>query len=169
MKKTAVIITLLIIFLLSGCSVQERVSPLILIDRLSKQSSEIFFDPQQTFFEDNTFICFIEYKNISNITVKMHTSEDSSVKKISVYSTFDNHILELIKLLIKIYSPKENSEKICEELIKNADSFKYYNGKEYTYSLFISDESIYFEVFNKNLSEYTIPELTLKPNDRIKY
>lgn len=169
MKKTAVAFSLIFILLLSGCSVQERVSPLILVNRLTKQSNEIICDPQHTYFDGNTFICFIEYGSIKNIIIKMHTTEENSVKKISVYSTADNQIFELIKLLISIYSPKEDSENISEELRKNTDSFRYFNGKEYTYSLFTSDKSIYFEVFNNNLSEYTIPELTLKANDRIDY
>ena len=169
MKKTAITFALFIILILSGCSVQERVSPLILIDRLTEQSSEIIFDPQYSYFEGNSFIGFINYKNINNVVIKIHTADGNSVKKISVYSSADNKVFELIKLLIDIYSPKEDCENILKELTDNTESFRYSFGKEYSYSLAVTDDSIYFEAFNNNLSEFTIPDLTLKANDRINY
>ena len=169
MKKFSLAIFLLLILLLPSCTVQERVSPLIFIDRLNEISDDFNFISENSYYDDNVFISFLDFKDLKSIAIKMQLSDDNSIIKISLITINNSRAFELIKLLIETYSPEEDSNVIFNELTGIEKGFYYSFGNEYTYSVFKSDKDIYFEVFINSQSDYSVPDLTLKPNDKIEF
>lgn len=169
MKKISLAISLLLILLLPSCTVQERVSPLIFIDRLNEISADLNFISENSYYDDNVFISFLDFKDLKSIAIKMQLSDDNSIIKISLITINNSRAFELIKLLIETYSPEEDSNVIFNELTGTEKGFCYSFGNEYTYSVFKSDKEIYFEVFINSQSDYSVPDLTLKSNDKIKF
>jgi hypothetical protein len=169
MRKIAVAFLVLLMSLLSACTFQERVNPIIFTERLAELSDDIMIYSENSYYEENVYVAFADFKNIKDIAVKMNLSDNGTVDKISIISNNNAQIFEFIKLLINSYSPKEDSARIMSELKKLDSEFRYSFGNEYTYSIFASDKTIYFEVFSNSLSSYTVPDLTLKPNDKTEF
>lgn len=168
MRKFCVVLIILSLIFFNACSLQEKVTPMIIVQRLCENTEDLIFDYESSYYDGSLFIIFAEYKN-DKITLKMQSTKDNVISKISLYTDKNNQINELLDILISVYSPNENSEKIINELIINNDLMQYSFGKEYTYSLFTSENGVYFEIFNNNLYCFIIPELTLKPNDKSEF
>ncbi len=168
MKKILPIITLFFL-LFSACSIQEKVSPLIFVERLSESSEDLIFDYENSYYDGNNYIIFVKYKEIQNLTIVMQYLNNNVIKKISLSSPNSKNAYEVIALLISVYSPIEDVEIINQNSVSNKDDFLYFSGNEYTYSMFISEDTIYFEVFNNELNDYSVPELTLKQNDKTEF
>ncbi len=169
MKKISLAISVLLILLLSSCTVQERVSPPIFVGRLNEISKDFNYISENSYYDENFFISFFNYKDLKNIVIKMQLSDDNSIIKISLITNNNSSAFELIKLLIETYSPEEDSTVILNELTEKEKGYCYSFGNEYTYSVFKSDKEIYFEIFINSESDYSVPDLTLKANDKIEF
>lgn len=170
MRKLRLFSVIFLILILSSCSVQKRVSPEILKSRIEKNYPEFVFEKEGYYFND-CFYIFVVY-NGSDIAFKIAVDENNTANKISLSFELNDNISEISDIItpvIEAFSPDEDCKKIIEELIKNEEGFFYSFGKEHSYSLAVNGKNIYFEVFNNRLSDYTMPELTLKQNDRITY
>lgn len=170
MRSRKIISVIILILFLSSCSVQERASPEILKSRIEKNYPEFVFENSGYYLND-CFYIFAVFRN-SNIAFKIAADENNIANKISLSFEMNDNIKELseiIKPVIETFSPKEECEIIIEELINAEEGFRYSYGKEYTYSLAVNGKSVFFDVFNNRLSGYTVPELTLKPNDKTPY
>ena len=158
---------LFLLIILSSCSVQEKVSPEILKTRIEKQYPEFIFN-NNGIYKENSFYTFAVFEE-KKIIFKMNFDENYSVNKIALLFDNNNEYENIIKPVIKTFSPNEDCEKIISELEQKKEGFFYSYGKEYSYSLGVNEKNVYFEVFNNRLSDYKVPELTLKQNDRITY
>lgn len=166
MKKIKVFILLFCLLGFSSCSIQERVSPEKLKERLAGGCADLVFEDKGFYIEKN-FYDFAIYKNIK-IAFKFVTDDSGTVYKVSESFIVDdsNTIQDLIEPIISVYSPKEDFEKIKDELLNREKKYNFSYGKEHNYSLINDGKSVYFEVYNNRLSNYSIPELTLKENDK---
>lgn len=167
MKIFRLFAVLFLIFILQSCSIQEKVSPNILKTRIEKQYPEFVFD-NNGFYKENNYYNFAVFKE-ETIAFKMYFDENDTVVKIAVLFDNNDETENIIKPVIETFSPNEDCEKTISELKQNGEGFSYSYGKEYTYSLVVNENNVYFEVFNYSLSDYTVPDLTLKQNDRITY
>lgn len=170
MKKYKIIPIIILLLFLSACSVQEKVSPEIFKSRIEKNYPEFVFENDGYYLND-CFYVFACYNN-NDIAFKIGISENYIANKISL--SFEKNeslkeISEIIRPVIEVFSPNEDGEIIIDELINTEEGFYYSYGKEYSYSLAVNEKNIYFEVFNNRLSNYTIPELTLKQNDKTTF
>ncbi len=167
MKTIRLITVLFLIIILPSCSVQEKVSPNILKTRIEKQYPEFVFD-NKGFYKENNYYNIALFKE-ETIAFKMNIDESDTVNKIAVFFYNNDETENIIKPVIKTFSPNEDCERIISDLKQKREGFFYSYGKEYSYSLAVNDNNVYFEVFNNKLSDYTIPDLTLKHNDRLTY
>ena len=172
MRKLRIIsaIILILVLVLSSCSVQERISPEIFKSRTEKNYPEFVFENEGYYLNDYFYI-FAVY-NGSDIVFKIAVDENNTANKISISFEMNDNIKEIsdiIKPVIEIFSPNEDCKKIADELINKEGEFRYSYGKEYSYSLAVNGKNIYFDVFNNRLSDYTVPELTLKQHDTGAY
>lgn len=170
MRKLRLFSVIFLILILSSCSVQKRVSPEILISRIEKHYPEYVFE-NAGYYLNNYFYVFAVF-NGSDIAFKIAVDENNTANKISLSFEMNDNISEISDIItpvIEAFSPDEDCKKITEELMKNEEGFFYSFGKEHSYSFAVNRKNAYFEVFNNRLSDYTVPELTLKQNDRITY
>lgn len=170
MSKFKLAAVIALILFLSSCSVQERTNPEIIKSRIENSYPEFVFENDGYYLNDY-YYAFAGYKNC-DIAFKIRTNENNVANKISISFEINENISEIaevIRPVIEIFSPNEDCDKIVNELIDTEKAFSYSYGKEYSYSLAVNEKNVYFEVFNNRLAEYSVPDLTLKENDRITF
>ena len=167
MKNIKFIFVLFMLVILSSCSVQEKASPEIVVERLKAGYTEFVFE-NDGFYSDGNYYIFFNFKNTTAL-IKMETDKNNSVARISVsFDSDDNNdvVFDLIEPLITVYSLKEDCTEIIKSLSCEKDGFSYAYGHEHIYSLVRNGKNIYFEIINNCLLQYSAPTLTLKQNDR---
>lgn len=167
MRKTLFVWVIACLILFNSCSVQEKVSPDILIKRLETKCVDLVFD-NEGYYKGNDYYIFAVYESL-NTAFKFKTDDSGTVYKVSVSFIIGenrNIISPIIEPVISVFSPREISDEVLKDLLSLKKEYNYYYGQDYTYSLIENEKNIYFEVFNNKLSGYTIPELTLKENDK---
>lgn len=164
MSKHLIAPLVIAVILMSSCSVQKNVNPNILSERLAECSEDFIIENQGYYYKDDYFV-MAEYKGIKTV-LKMKTDKNQNVNKVclSVNEKLNNEeINNLAGMIIEVYAPDEEKINMLNELNGKKSGSCY--GKEHIYTLII-DNNTYFEILNIPLSDYTKPELTLKPNDR---
>ncbi len=174
MKK--IILLFLIIFIVfGGCSVQEKMSPEILIERLTDNCESFDFENSEFFTEKSDFICYVKSRNNTDYVFVFSVNEAGDVKKISFScgntEKAENFICN-IRDMISVYSPEENLDEVIKNITENGKLRKgmsYHENQWYLYSINSDDNGMYFSVTNKKLFPRTSVEYSLKPNDKYDF
>ncbi len=175
MKKTAIIsFFIALILLLQACSVQEKMSPQIFFDRLSKINTRLDFDTSEQFYDGKEFVCFVSDSDTNSYAFQISVNDSGDCEKISLAAekTDEDVFKESVKSIIKVYAPDDYAEIIVASLysgIKNNQKFQYYETQWHSYSFAAEKECRYFGVSSKKLVSESNVELSLKPNDKIDF
>lgn len=171
MKRITVV--LLLLFILTACSVQEKVNPQIFIERVQNCDENITVE--NVFFEDDVFICFADYAQKANLVFEMATDEHENVKKINLACTQTDKAEEFIycaESVVKTYAPEDDSAKVIKDLFSSKElSGKciYYETQWHIYSAVLSENGLYFSSESKKLVPQSDVEFSLKENDIVTY
>ena len=164
MKKFLVLIPLLLF--LSACSVQETVSPYLLVSRLEKAVPEAVFDADGMFYENEKAVVYADYGG-SRFAIEMTCDSEGRVKKISLACNDTDKaecFYSFAGNIVSVYAPDEKYDGISKNLYCGKQ-FSYYETQWYSYSFSSAVSGFYFGIENKKLSPAKDIGLTLKPND----
>lgn len=162
------------LFFLSSCSLQEKVSPEIFIERLCAADENFIFDGESLFCGDGTYTYYITYSDLP-LVAEIRIDGDENSKKINLACGETDKVelfIKCVESVIRVYSPDENIEEIHKEIFplqESENSFYYYETKWYKYSSVLSEKGLYFSTENKKISPQSEVELSLKPNDIVDY
>lgn len=167
MKKALAFLAFVSIVLLNSCSVQDKMNPLIFIEKFSEISGySIKIDTPV--YTDNNCIFFFTDENNNEYVCELLTDKAKNIKKICLASDNANKAESFIKfseMTINIFSPDDESSFIISKLFKN--NFDYTDSQWYSYSSVISEKGMFFSIISKKLLTESDAELTLKQNDII--
>lgn len=170
--KRAVCILLSLLFL-TACSVQEKFNPQIFIERIQKCNKNITVE--NTFYEDDVFVCFAVYNDNTDIVFEIETDEHENAKKISLACSQTDKADEFIlctNSIIDICAPDDDSGQVIKELFserKLSNKFRYYETQWHSYSAVLSESGLYFSAESKKLVPQSEVEFSLKQNDIVVY
>ncbi len=173
MRKIAVVFGML--FLLASCSVQEKVSPEIICERLCAADENISFDGDFSFAKDGVYTCYITYSKSLVLVAEMNTDGQGNVKKINLAcdKTDKADLFEYcVRSMIEVYSPDENSDEISDAIFREKESdgkFCYHETQWYRYSAVRSENGLFFSTENLKLSPRGEEKLSLRTNDVVEY
>lgn len=165
-------VLLITVLLLTACSVQERMSPEIFVERLAANDKK--FSVETFFAAADDFLCFGKYDDAS-VVIKISSDKEKNAKKITLSCIQTNKTESFISCaenLISIYSPNDNSSEVINNLFESKDlndKCVYYDTQWYKYSKIFSKQGLYFSVESKKLSPQNDVELSLKQNDITEY
>lgn len=175
MKKSILFLVFFCLVFLNACSVQEKMSPEIFLERLSEKSESFNCESAEILYDETGCICFIEDVYGSEYVLNFVLSEAGYINKISFVcdkkDKAENYIL-CLKEIITVYSPDESTEDIIRELTANGkmkQGFSYYETQWYLWSSYADENGLFVSVINKKLTEITTAELSLKPNDKLAF
>lgn len=175
MKKILVMINLVLIAFLTACSVQEKVSPDIFIERLSERNENFVFDTENCFVEDKKYVFFAKYDIVIDTVFEITTDEQENAEKISlacVQTDKAESFISCTKKVIETYSPDDNADEIITALFDNTkldEKNRYFETQWHSYSAALSKNGLFFSVKNKKLIEESSVEFSLKENDIVEY
>lgn len=164
MKK--ILSAAMILLLLSACTVQKAVDPIIFVDRL--EENEAFIADKETMhFDGNVCALFLDYKSELRIATEMTVTENGTVSSIALSAKSLNNdlFLEAVEEIVKIFAPDEDFA-INESFF--TDRYTYNETASYLYSGYKDNETVFFSVTNKNLAPTETPELTLRAETTAK-
>lgn len=166
MKKLSIVIVL--ILLLSSCSVQEKMNSVIFYDRFRNTLvAEITTD--EILFDNNRDIAFFTDKNGTDYALEFSLDEQGNIKKICLACT-DTSKTDMMKYyfekVINVYAPSENTDEIIQSLFSN--NWNYHSSQWYNYTFVKSDECFFASVENKKISTQSDAELTLRVSEIIR-
>ena len=175
MKKVVIIIALFCMAFLSSCTVQDKMSPEIFIDRLSARSEIFNCESAEFLYDDTDCVCFTDDIYGTEYVFNFGISDKGYINKISFACNekdkAENYIL-CLKDVIAVYSPDESSENVINELTTNGkmkEGFSYYTTQWYLWSSYADDNGLFVSVTNKKIKETETAELSLKPNDKVSF
>ncbi len=158
---------------LQACSVQEKMSPQIFFERLSKINAQLVFDTSEQFFEGNEFVCFASDADNNSYAFQVSVTDSGDCEKISLAAENgnENAFRECVKSVINVYAPDDDAEKVIISLLNSSSNqkFQYYETQWHSYSFARENECRYFSVSSKKLMPESKVELSLKPNDKIDF
>ena len=163
MKKFYVSLSFIFIIVLSSCSLQEKMSPDIFIERLINNSEITIINE---FCENEKYVCYFSDKSNSNFIIRIDSDNSRNTKKICLVCTETiktENFKSMTETVIKIYAPNENTDEIISSLF--SEEWNYFDSQWYRYSSAISENGLYFSIESAKLSTETDAEMTLKPND----
>ena len=170
MRKFCVLLFMMIF--LCGCSIQEKMNPDLFFERLSLITDDFDYENADMIYDKNNCICYIKDLNSTEYVFEFCINEFCEINKISFACNntdkAENYI-KYIKDIISVYSPKENSNEIMNEITENGKikpSYTYYESQWYYWSSYNDKNGLYFSVINKKLSEPVTVLYSLKPNDK---
>lgn len=175
MKKIIIVINAVLIVFLAACSVQEKVSPDIFVERLSAANDSFVFETESCFIDGNKAVFFAKYNNEIDTVFEITEDEQGNAEKISLACTQADKaelFISCVKNVIETYSPDDNSDEILTALFEkiiNDGKNKYYETQWHSYSAVFSKEGLFFSVKNKKLIKESSVEFSLKENDIIEY
>ena len=174
MKKTSIILFFTVLMLLlQACSVQEKMSPQIFFDRLSKINTRLVFDTSEQFFEGNEFICFVSDDADNAYAFQVSVTDSGDCEKISLAAEKgdENAFKECVKSVIGVYAPDDDAEEVVLSLFNSNSNqkFQYYETQWHSYSFARENECRYFSVSSKKLMPESKVELSLKANDKADF
>ncbi len=168
-------IVFILIFMLSSCSLQEKVSPEIFIQRLCAEDENIMVDDSLCFNKNNVFTAYFSYADSADFVLETDVDGLGNAKKINLACAQTDKVVlfkKCVESVISVYSPDENTDEIIDSLFPEKESygkFTYYETRWYVYSAVLSEKGLYFSSENKKLSPQNEEALSLKPNDIIEY
>ncbi len=171
MKKIGVLIICIAMLFVSACSVQETMNPQIFLERLEKNAVNLDFSSSESFYEDNSFVCFINSNSGTEFVLELDTDDFGNVQKISLACTKTDKANEFIlcaESIIKTYAPEDSCDEILADVFSNGKidkGFMYHETQWHYYTSAAYDSAIYFSAESKKLSNEKNTEFTLKPND----
>lgn len=166
--KRIIILEILILLVLSACTVQEKVSPELYISRLTENADGFSVLSENIFYENKECYCFIKGDDGSGYALQIEADTGKNIKKICLagMKTDKTDDFKMIaETLVKTYAPDEAIEDIKAALFKN--ELDYYNSQWYRYSSAVTENGIFFSVENMKISTDSDAELTLKQNDLV--
>lgn len=166
MKKIVSIIPLLLIIILSSCTAQEKMNPLIFIERFEANYPEFTVSENDFFIEDNNYICFFSDDNNSDYVMKIYTDDEENIKKICLAcnkTDKTDRIKFVCEAIIKTYAPTEDAASIIRSIFSGERN--YHNTQWYRYTSSLVDDTVFFSVENMKIATDTDAQLTLKEND----
>lgn len=165
MKKAA-ILPLLLVFILCGCSVQERIIPEVLLERLSKNDCGFEFDASDGFYSEGKYYCFANEKDV---LLSASCDENNIIYELSVYSPAVEYGIEKLFIDAAGCFSGEDIQSVFTELKKSASEFPAEREtKGFVYTYFKSENGLFFSVRNKRIKQIPQPELTLRENETIR-
>ena len=173
MKKIAFIIALAMF--LSSCTVQEKMSPWIFIERVNKNDNNIIFDVNDSFYSNESFVCYASYNGKKGFCVEIPVDENGNSEKISLACADSDKTDEFVlfsKCIINTYSPDDSVDDVLNHLFENIEinnEFIHYETQWYDYSATFSEHGLYFSVESRKISPRSEVEFSLKPNDIVEY
>lgn len=174
MKRFCFVLLFVLIFF-SGCSVQAKMSPQILINRLSDKCESFYFENAESFIDNTDFIYYVKTKNSIDYIFIISVNQSGDVKKISLSCSNTEKAENLIcniRDIVSVYSPDQNSDEIIKNLTISGKLKKGMNCHEnqwYLYCVSDDENGMYFSVTNKKLFPRTSVEYSLKPNDKYDF
>ncbi len=167
MKKTLAFLMFASIIFFNSCSVQDKMNPLIFIEKFSEISGDSIKNDTPIFTDDKCVFFFTD-ENDKEYVCELLTDKAKNVKKICLASDNTNKaelFIHFSEIIIKIFSPDDESSLILSKLFKN--KWDYTDSQWYSYSSVVSDKGMFFCIESKKLTTESDAELTLKQNDII--
>ena len=168
MKIKIIAAALSVLFLLSACSVQERVSADIFLERLAAEYESL---PCETFAMGNETFCFLSSSDKKQeVLLIAACDENGNVYKITLISDSSNHadLIEKSQTAFSVYTLNVDFSEFFKSdyIIKSKTGFYDYETENYllNFSCINGKESV--SIQNIKLSVVKMNELTLKPNDK---
>ncbi len=161
------VMLLCMIFLFCSCTVQEKMNPMLFIQRFTDTSGNEF-SIEESFDDNGRYIIFFCDKNGEKYACELQTDSFGNIKKICLAgnNTSKAEPFEyLFKNVLDVYAPNENPDEIIPDLFKN--KWNYHSTQWYDYSCIVSDEGIFASIENKKLATESDARLTLKQSDII--
>lgn len=175
MKKNFIFIMIFSLVFLSACSVQEKMSPEIFLERLCEKSDIFSSESAEILYDETGCVCFIDDVYGTEYVFNFVMSDSGFIKKISFVCSekdkAENYIL-CLKDMINVYSPDESTENVIRELTVNGkmkQGFTNYDTQWYLWSSYTDENGFFVSVINKKLTEVPTVELSLKPNDKVAF
>lgn len=166
---------LFILLLLGACSVQEKVSPMIFMERIIKSDSNINADIDNAFYEKNNYICYAKYADKTDVVFETEADEHGNATKISLACIQTDKVDDFVNCsvnIVKTYAPDDSAQDVINNLFadrKFSDKCLYHETQWYLYSAVISEKGLFFSVENKKLNPTSKVEFSLKQNDIVEY
>lgn len=173
MKKFLIVFIALL--LLSSCSVQEKVSPGIFVERLCAADENAELDNDLSFGSGEVYTYYITYAQSLRLVAEMRSDGQGNVKKINLACNKTDKadlFMQCVKSVICVYSPEENPDEILKAVFPGKESdgtFFYHETQWYKYSAVLSENGLFFSTENKKVSPQSEVEFSLKPNDIVEY
>ena len=165
----------LVLLFFSACSVQEKISPMIFIERIINSNDKISADTENSFTENNRYVCFIKYSDKTDMVYQIETDEQGNATKISLTCTQTDKADDFIDCAlatVSVYSPDDKTDEVSDALFngyKLSDECLYFETQWHLYSAVISKNGLFFSVQSKKLIPPSKVEFSLKQNDIIEY
>lgn len=167
------IIILPIVFLvLCSCSVQEKMSTDVFINRFSQTSKIFNFENSENIYGENSNIVFLNDIYGKEYVFEFFRDENNNIKKISFACTDTDkaeNYTACLREIINTYSPDENADGIIMGLTENGklkSGFNYFETQWYSYASYSDENGMHFSVTYKKLVTPSSVEFSLKPNDK---
>ena len=157
MKKRIAFIILLIL-LLNGCSVNEKMNSDIFFERLSAIDEDFDYENSYIIRDGSDCLCFIKDKYSDEYILSFSVNESDDIYKISFACSVTDkaeNFIKYIRDIINVFSSNENTEMIIKELTENGKilpSYSYYETQWYSCSVHSDENGFYFSVINKKIS-----------------
>ncbi len=160
MKK--IFIVFLAVIFLASCSVQERMSADLFIERLTKNCEDIFIK-KIMYHNETVKICINDSKS-KEYFIELDCDTYGNIYGISLIGDdeFGDFVI-LTKHIMKTYSPDISIESVTDKLF--IDNFNFVETQWYYISSAKKDEILFFSIENKKLTASKTTDLTLKNND----
>ncbi len=166
MKKILLTCVSILLLMLSACSVQEKMSPLVFIERLQRADENLVVDAENMYIENNKYILFAWDEVEKAFVMEITADEDGNAKKICLACNKTSKA-EKFRLsaesIIKAYAPGDNACEVLSVLMKS--EWGYHDTQWHSYAYASGENGMFFSVKSKKLSTESDAVLSLKPND----
>lgn len=169
MKKTVILV--IILMLLSSCSVQEKMNAEMFFERFKKSGPELDFQNSEYFYTDDKCQLFIKNTNGTEFLIELFNDKKNNINKITITCSDTKAQADFLfcaKHIVKTFSFDDSAESVLNEICKDGKinkEFSYHETQWYYYALASNNNILFFSVENKKLSPDKNTDLTLKPND----
>lgn len=164
-----------VILFLSACSLQEKMSPRIFFDRLSKINIQLDMENSEQFIEGNDYVCFVSDFNSTEYVFQISVNDSGDAEKISLACNQTDKSADFVscaKSVIQAYAPDDSADEVTASLFENGairQKYIYHDTQWHKYSAVASDSGFFFSVSSKKLVPAEEVELSLKPNDKADF
>ena len=173
MKRIAALLPVFVT--LTACSVQEKMSPWIFVERMRQTDKNLVIDTENSFFENEKMVCYAVYADKTKLVFEISTDEHGNSDKISLACVQTDKAADFVlcaKSIASVYSTEDDSDNVAKELFGTkelSDECRYYETQWRSYAAVLSENGLYFSVESKKLVPQTEVEFSLKQNDIVEY